>query len=50
MAIAHMLNIKIPVMLADEPPHEDDDNPNVVVIYINKISEETHYSATSMYF
>ena len=54
MAIAHMWNIKITVVLADELPHkighEDDGNPNVVVIYNNRFSDETCYSATSMYF
>ena len=41
-------------MSADEPPikigHEDDDNLDVFVIYNKRISEEMHYSTTSMYF
>ena len=52
MAIAHMWNVKITIMSAEEVPkktgHNNDSYADIVVIYNNWVQDETHYVATSM--
>ena len=52
MAIAHMWNVKITIMSAEKLPkktgHNNDSDPDIVVIYNNWVQDETHYATTSM--
>ena len=52
ITIAHMWNVKITIMSADELPKKigqnNDSDPDIVVIYNNQVQDETHYITISM--